>query len=120
MTKRQERGDQIIAFAVMIQSLLLVLQTVMIGFFQMDADSTTIYRVVLTAIPMIVAMVITLARNPVRFIVGYIVSVVLLLFTMAIFPDNTPFVMSQGLRFLLPVVIPSFLGLTVLYDFEIV
>ncbi len=120
MTKRQERGDQIIAFAVMIQSLLLVLQTVMIGFFQMDADSTTIYRVVLTAIPMIVAMVITLARNPVRFIVGYIVSVVLLLFTMAIFPDNTPFVMSQGLRFLLPVVIPSFLCLTVVYDFEIV
>lgn len=120
MTKSQERGDRLIAFAVMIQSLLLVLQTVMIGFFHMDADATTIYRVVLTAIPMIVAMVIALARNPVRFIVGYIVSVVLLLFTMAIFPDNTPYVMNQGLRFLLPVVIPSFLCLTVVYDYDIV
>lgn len=120
MTKRQERGDRIIAFAVMIQSLLLVLQTVMIGFFHMNADATTIYRVVLTAIPMIIAMVIALARNPVRFIVGYVVSIVLLLFTMAIFPDNTPFVISQGLRFLLPVVIPSFLCLTVVYDYRIV
>lgn len=120
MTKRQKRGDQIIAFAVMIQSLLLVLQTVMIGFFQMDADSTTIYRVVLTAIPMIVAMVIALVRNSVRFIVGFIVIVVMLLFTMVIFPDNTPFVLSQGTRFLLPVVFPSFLCLTVVYDYEIV
>jgi len=120
MTNRQESGDRIIAFAVMIQSLLLVLQTVMIGFFHMNADATTIYRVVLTAIPMIVAMVIALARNPLRFIVGYIVSVVLLLFTLAIFPDNTPFVMSQGLRFLLPVVVPSFLCLTVVYDYDIV
>lgn len=120
MTKRQERGDQIIAFAVMIQCLLILLQSVMIGFFHMHADATTIYRVVLTAIPMIVAMVIALVRNPVRFIVGYIVSVVLLLFTMVIFPDNTPFVLSQGTRFLLPVVIPSFLCLTVVYDYEIV
>ena len=120
MTKGQERGDRIIAFAVMIQSLLLVLQTVMIGYFHMDAEATTVYRVVLTAIPMIVAMVITLARNPVRFIVGYIVSIVLLLFTMTVFPENTPFVASQGMRFLLPVVIPSFLCLTVVYDYKIV
>lgn len=104
----------------MIQSLLLVLQTVMIGYFHMDAEATTIYRVVLTAIPMVVAMVITLVRNPVRFIVGYIVSVVMLLLTMAIFPNNTPFVLSQGIRFLLPVVIPSFLCLTVVYDYKIV
>lgn len=104
----------------MIQSLLLVLQTVMIGYFHMDADATTIYRVILTAIPMIVAMVIALARNPVRFIFGYIVSVVLLLFTMVIFPNNTPFVMSQGTRFLLPVVIPSFLCLMAVYDYVIV
>lgn len=120
MTKRQERGDRIIAFAVMIQSLLVVLQTIMIDYYHMEADTTTFYRVVLTAIPMIAALVIALVRKPVRLIVGYVVSVVLLLFTMVIFPDNTPFVISQGLRFLLPVVIPSFLCLTVVYDYKIV
>ena len=120
MTKNQLRGDRIIAFAVMIQSLLLVLQTVMIGYFHMDEGSTTIYRVVLTAIPMIAAMVITIARNPVRFIFGYVAVAILLVFTIAVFPENTPFVTSQGLRFLLPVVVPSFICLTVVYDYSIV
>lgn len=120
MTKRQERGDRIIAFAVMIQSLLLALQTLMMGFFHMNADATTIYRVVLTAIPMIAAMVITWVRKPVRVIAAYTVSVVLLVLTIAFFPKNTPFVISQGIRFLLPVVIPSFLCLTVVYDYKIV
>lgn len=120
MIDKQLRGDRIIAFAVMIQSLLLVMQTVMIGFFHMSADSTTIYRVVLTAIPMIIAMVIALVRNPVRFIIGYVLVIVLLVFTIAIFPDNTPFVKSQGMRFLLPVVVPSFLCLTVVYDYQVV
>lgn len=104
----------------MIQSLLLVLQTVMIGYFHMDEEATTIYRVVLTAIPMIAAMLVTIARKPVRFFFGYAVTIVLLVFTMVFFPDNTPFVTSQGLRFLLPVVLPSFLCLTVVYDYQIV
>lgn len=104
----------------MIQSLLVVLQMVMIGYFHMDAEATTIYRVVLTAIPLVAAMVITLARKPIRFILGYVIVIILLLFTMAVFPDNTPFVTSQGLRFLLPVVVPSFLCLTAVCDFSIV
>ena len=61
MNKKQLQGDFIISFAVMIQSLLIVLQTIMIGFFYMDADATTIYRVLLTAIPMIIAMIILLS-----------------------------------------------------------
>ena len=120
MNKQHLRGDRVIAFAVMIQPLLIVLQIIMIDYFHMDANSTTEYRVFLTAIPMIVAMVVALYRNPLRFFIGYAVAVFLLLFTMIFFPDNTPYVTSQGMRFLLPVVVPSFLCLTVVYDYCIV
>ena len=120
MTNKKEWGDRTIAFAVMIQSLLLVMQTIMIGYYHMDAEDTTIYRVILTAIPMVAAMIIAFARKPFRFISGFVVVCLLLLYTIAVFPDNTPFVIKQGTRFLLPVVVPSFLCLTVVYDYKIV
>lgn len=120
MTNKKEWGDRTIAFAVMIQSLLLVMQTIMIGYYHMDAEDTTIYRVILTAIPMVAAMIIAFARKPFRFISGFVVVCLLLLYTIAVFPDNTPFVINQGTRFLLPVVVPSFLCLTVVYDYKIV
>lgn len=120
MNKKQLQGDFIISFAVMIQSLLIVLQTIMIDFFYMDADATTIYRVLLTAIPMIIAMIITIKRNPSRFFIGMIIAFVLLILTIAFFPDNSLYVTSQGFRFLLPVIIPSFLCLSVVYDYSIV
>lgn len=120
MTNKKEWGDRTIAFAVMIQSLLLVMQTIMIGYYNMDAEDTTIYRVVLTAIPMVAAMIIAFARKPFRFIFGFVIVCLFLLYTVAVFPDNTPFVISQGTRFLLPVVVPSFLCLTVVHDYKIV
>lgn len=120
MTNKKEWGDRTIAFAVMIQSLLLVMQTIMIGYYHMDAEDTTIYRVILTAIPMVAAMIIAFARKPFRFISGFVVVCLLLLYTIAVFLDNTPFVINQGTRFLLPVVVPSFLCLTVVYDYKIV
>ena len=65
-------------------------------------------------------MIIAFARKPFRFISGFVVVCLLLLYTIAVFPDNTPFVINQGTRFLLPVVVPSFLCLTVVYDYKIV
>ena len=60
MIVKKEIEDKFISFAVMIQSLLAVLQTVMVGVWKMDADSTTIYRVLLTAVPMSIAIVIAI------------------------------------------------------------
>lgn len=119
ITNKQLRGDRIISLAVTIQSLLVVLQTVLICYFHMDASQTTLYRVVLTAVPMILAIIIAFSRRTTRFVVGYLITIFLLLITIAFHPDNTPFVISQGTRFLLPVVLPSFLCLTTLRDYEV-
>lgn len=118
--KKTIRGDRIIAFAVMIQSVLLFIQTILISVFHMYAEATTIYRVVLTAIPMIIAMFIAIIRKPVRFFVAYSIVIILLVFSVGLHPQNEPFILSQGLRFLLPVVLPSFLCLTVVSNYTVV
>ena len=111
MNSKYNRGDIIISIAVMIQPLLIMVQHAMIMLFNMNADTTTIYRVVLTAIPMVPAIIIGFRRKSMLFFFSYFVALSLMGFTMAFFPDNTPFVISQGTRFLLPVVLPSLLCL---------
>ena len=118
--KRRERGDQIIAFAVMIQSLLLIMQIVLMNVFHMSGDATTIYRVLLTAFPMVLAMIVSANRNLSRFILTFLIAILLLVITIAVFPKNEPYVVGEGLRFFLPVVVPSFLCLTTVSDYKIV
>lgn len=120
MISQQEKGDRVIAFAVMIQSLLVIIQQIMIKVFNMNAEATTTYRVILTAIPMILAIVVSAYRNLVRWVVVYGIAIILLVFTLAFFPQNQPFLVSQSLRFLLPIVIPSFICLTTVYDYNVV
>lgn len=67
---------------------------------------------------MSLAILITLSRRPARIIIGYLITAFLLLLTLVVHPDNTPFVISQGTRFLLPVVLPSFLCLTTVYNYD--
>ncbi len=120
MKNKQKKGDQIISIAVMIQPMLVIIQIIMIAVFHMSADETTRYRVVLTAVPMVAAMAVAITRNPTRFLFIYMIFIFLLSFTILLFPENIPYVQSQGLRFLLPVVIPSFICLSVVRDYYIV
>lgn len=120
MYSKYRRGDIIISFAVMSQPLLIMVQQVMILLFNMEAESTTFYRVILTAIVMVPAIIIGFSRKSVLFIFSYLVALSLMGFTMAFFPDNTPFVISLGTRFLLPVVLPSLLCLLCVKDLLIV
>lgn len=114
------KGDFFISFAVLIQSLLIILQHILIDVGGMREEETTTYRVILTAVPTIIAMLIAFKRNSARFIVVYALTIALLAFTYIRFPENMPWVTSDGLRFLLPVVIPSALCLMSIRDFNVV
>lgn len=120
MISQKEKGDRVIAFAVMIQSLLIIIQQIMIKVFYINAEATTTYRVILTAIPMVLAISVSAYRNFVRWIVVYGIAIILLVSTLAVFPQNQPYLVSQSLRFLLPIVIPSFICLTTIYDYIVV
>lgn len=58
MQEKTFKTDHYIAFAVLLQSFLVILQQVLIAVFHMPPEATTIYRVVLTAIPLSVAIAI--------------------------------------------------------------
>lgn len=118
--RKKQIGDSLICFAVFLQPVLILFQHVLIGVYHMDISDTTVYRVVFTAIPMVIAILISAYRNFTRLFDTYTVVLLILLITVSLFPENEPFVMTQGVRFLLPVVIPSALCLTTVYEIETV
>lgn len=100
-------ADNYIAFAVLQQSLLVIMQQIMISVLQMPEESTTIYRVLLTAMPLSVAIMILFFKKVFLFTITYVFTVIILLFNVVLFPENSSFLRDDSLHFLLPVVIPS-------------
>lgn len=120
MQEKSSKTDHYIAFAVLLQSFLVILQQVLISVFHMPPEATTIYRVVLTAIPLSVAIAITIYRKWSVFLIVYSIAVLILLLHIIIFPDNYMYIKQNSLRFLLPIVIPNVLCLIYLKDISIV
>ena len=113
--------DNCIAFAIAIQSPLILLQQVLIDILGMNAEETTKYRVLLTAMPMSLAIILGFNRNKKLFVYTYFFIFILLLYNIVLFPQNQEFLFSEVIRFTLPVVIPSclcFLCLSNIYIFE--
>lgn len=104
---RKEKIDRFILIAVLLQPLLILLQHIMIDVLHMSAEQTTVYRVVFSAIPMSVAIVISFFRKPVMFISVYSFAIFILLLHSVIFPENSQYLWTESLRFTLPMVISS-------------
>lgn len=120
-TKRWSTAvDYLICIAILIQSALVIFQYVLMGLYGIDPEGTTIYRVVLTAVPMIIAIILAFIRKPSLFIIVYLIALLILLLHAVVFPSNLPYITKEGLRFLLPVVIPSALCLIAVRDIRIV
>lgn len=113
------KGDILISFAVFIQPALILLQTILIAVFHMDPDATTVYRVALTATPMIVAIFVAMYRKLIVFVIGYGVALLIMILHSLIFPANALFILEQGTRFFLPVVLPSLLCLLCVNNYEV-
>jgi len=114
------RWDKFIAVAVLLQSFLVILQQILISVFYLQPEATTIYRVILTAIPLSIAIVIMFFKKWKTFILVYVIAITILLFNLLIFPQNETFLKPNSLRFLFPIVIPSALCLMYISSIEIV
>ena len=119
ISRKEYKEDCYIVFAVMIQYLLALLQECLIAIFRMPAEQTTIYRVLLTAVPLTAAIIIAFKRRPVLFIVTYTIVLLVLCLNVVIFPHNSEVLIDDSLRFVLPVVIPSALCLMTISSMEI-
>lgn len=119
LTLSKHKIDSLISIAVFIQPVLIILQHVMIDVFMMDPDATTIYRVMLSAIPMSLAIFFSWRRKPLRFLSVYSIVISIMIIHIFLFPQNTEYMKSAGLRFLLPMVIPSALCLTTIKNIDV-
>ena len=115
----QYKIDKYIAFAVGIQSLLAILQLVLLDVAHMTNQSATIVRVALTVGTMVPAIVISAYRKPLLFAFIYGTILVLLMLTIVFYPSNAEYIYSEATRFLLPVSIPCCLCLSTIHDFSI-
>lgn len=116
---RTNRGDYILSFAVVVQSLLVIFQQCLIDILHMAPESTTMYRVVLSAIPVLFAFYYVWNRRKVLFIVTYVITVLILLIHVIIFPDNELYIRQSVFRFLLPILLPTFLAVVCIRNFQI-
>jgi len=112
--------DYFIAISVFLQPVLVLLQCLMIDVLMMDPEATTIYRVMLSAIPMSLAILFSFKRKPLIFIITYTIVLSIIVIHSFIFPQNLEFIKTEGLRFLLPMVIPSALCLSSVNSLKIV
>lgn len=113
------KGDYIICMAVLIQPVLILLQHVLIDVFRMPLETSTTIRVALTAIPMVLAIIVGAIRKPVRFVLVYIIVGIILFMSIAIHPQNTDYIKDEGLRFFLPIVLPTVICLSTLKNWVV-
>lgn len=124
MKTKKERwdtiGDFIICIAVFAQPALILLQHLLASVGGLELEQTTIYRVALTVVLLVPAMLVTIYRKPVFFISCFIAIAFVLLLTIFIFPENKQIISDQAFRFLVPVVVPSFVCIVAVHDFNVI
>lgn len=114
----QYKIDQYIAFAVGIQSLLVILQQILLDVLMMEEETATFFRVVLTAGTMIPAILFSAYRIPFLFAITYALVLLWLMLTILLHPENTEYIYGEATRFLLPVSIPCCLCLITIHDYN--
>ncbi len=118
--KAYSKDENIIAFSVMAQPLLVVFQFLLISVFFMPEEQTTKYRVVLTAIPMLLAIMVGFKKKPRAFVWTFAALFLFLFIEYLLFPSNGSYIFSDAFRFLVPIIVPSTLCLSCLKDVKII
>ena len=120
MLTKQRLIDFIISAAVFSQSVLVILELFWVDVLHMNEELATTYRVLLTAVPMSIALLLSAFRRPTLFLVTYFLTALCLLVSVYFFPETGEFATKLGLRFTLPLVVGSALCLVCVYDIEVI
>lgn len=115
---RKNKWETLMIFAVLSQSLWGLLQIMMMDVFNYDEDVANNLRVLLVATTMSYAIVYCANKAPRRFLLVYLATFSILLFTLVLFPENQKYLMLEAMKLTLPVVIPSFLCVTCVKDYD--
>lgn len=116
--RQKERWEILMLYAVLSQSTLGLLQIMLVDLFYFSEDLSNRIRVLLVTITMGYAIIYAYWKAPKRFLATYACVILVLLITLLLFPQNQDFLVSESLKFTLPLVIPSYLCLTCVNDYE--
>ena len=112
--------DSIAVYSVLLQVMLVIVQIVMIDVFKIDEARATTYRVLLAAFPIIISFVITFHRSSLLWIGTYFFIISIFLIHSLVFPKNVDYIMTEGIRFTLPMVIPCALILIAINNIVVI
>ena len=103
---KSDKEDYFLSLIALVQFPLVFVQLLLMSF-GWEAESTTIYRVILSAGSILLALPIILKRNVGKFVGFYFFIVVLYLIHYLLFPDTIKYWHESGFRFLIPICIPT-------------
>ena len=101
-----DKGDYVLSLIALAQFPLAFVQLLLISF-GWPEESTTIYRVVLSAASILLALPMILKRKGKAFVVFYFFTIFLYLIHYLLFPGTIEYWHENGFRFLIPICIPT-------------
>ena len=119
MRIKRETLDKLAIYAVLCQPVLVLLQHIMISVLGMSEDSTTIYRVLGTAVLVLPAILYCFSKQPRAFLLVYLSFLCLCLLSSLIFPRNGDYLWGEAFKFTIPMVISAALCIWAIGDLEL-
>lgn len=116
---KNNKADYLLAITAMMQPVLLILQLFMIDALYIDEELASRLRVSVTAFPILFSLYIVAKRNLSLMAKTYILVLLVLTFTVMLYPGRWPYMSSDVLKFTLPVVIPVGLCLASVKNFHV-
>lgn len=113
-----EKGDVILSYVALSQIVLGLIQFLLISY-GMDQDASTIYRIIMSAGAFLISLPILLKRNFCSFIISYLVLLLLYVIHVIVFPNTISIWHEEGMRFLVPICIPTALCIYNIYRKQI-
>ena len=119
MRIKRETIDKLAIYAVLSQPVLVLIQHIMISVLGMSEDSTTIYRVLGTAMLMLPAILYGFLRRPRESFLIYLGFLALCVATSLFWPANADYLWAEALKFTVPMVLSATLCLWAIGDMDL-
>ena len=104
---KQNKGDYLLALTALLQPFFALFQLFLVDALKFDENAANKIRMLVTAIPIVLSMLLVARRNMKSIAVVYIPVLFVLLLTSAMWIGRWEVMQNDVTKFLLPVVIPS-------------
>ena len=111
--------DYILSVSALIQPVLVLIQLLMIDALRVDYDTANKLRILATAVPVLVSMVIIVQREFDLTVLTYAIVLTILAYTILRFPGRLAFMRDDVIKFTLTVVIPIGLAIASIRNFAV-